>query len=268
MQEVTPSDRTNLALGKESRCRDGTEPLLYDAAIVMGLAKESLSTPATAEQEGREWGIFVFRSIRSQANVQVVACGLRIAKVELYSLAFLNDVSNRDGSGLLIRSDEVPNEEVTPLEMTAVFIDHDAQMQRAVGVPSLISPQGIEDVLEPFEGRGSTQFIDQVFLRSRHDEPLADRTTALRGHGSHRNWPRELHSHHAPVKGLIIEEQSILSRILASAGKASANFAMRVSVVHEGQDFLHRCGKWIGEEEKCRILESWLRPPRHADLVL
>ena len=268
VQEVAPSDRTDLALGKESRRRDGAEPLLHDPAIVMGLAEESLSTPATAEQEGPEWGTLVFRSIRSQAKVQVVACRLRIAKVELHGLAFLNDVSDRDGSGLLIRSDEVPNEEVAPLEMTPVLIDHDAQMQRAVRIAALGSPHGFEDVLEPFQGRDAAQFIDQVLLRSRHDKPFADRTAALRGHGSHGDRSGELHSHHAPVEALIIEEQSILSRILASAGKAPANFAVRVPVGHEGQDFLHRCRKGISEEEKGRILESRLRPPGHADLVL
>jgi len=268
VQKVTSSDRTDLALGKESSRRNRAEPLLHDPAIVMGLAEESLSTPATAEQEGSEWGTLVFRSILSQEKVQVVARRLRIAKVELHGLAFLNDVSDRDGSGLLIRSDEVSNKEVAPLEMTSVLIDHDAQMQRAVGIAALGSPQGFEDVLEPFQGRDAAQFIDHVLLRSRHDEPFADRTAALRGHGSHGDWSGELHSHHASVEALIIEEQSILSRVLASAGKASANFAVRVPVGHEGQDFLHRCRKGISEEEKGRVLESRLRPPRHADLVL
>ena len=268
MQKVASSDRTDLALGKESSRRDRAEPLLHDAAIVMGQAEESLSTPATAEQEGPEWGVPVFRSIRSQEKVQVVARRLRIAKVELHCLAFLNNVSDRDGAGLLIRADEVPNEEVAPLEMTSVLIDHDAQMQRAVGIAALGSPQGFEDVLEPFQGRDAAQFIDQVLLRSRHDKPFADRTATLRGHGSHGDRPGELHSHHAPVEALIIEEESVLSRILASAGKAPANFAVRVPVGHEGQDFLHRCRKWISEEEKSRVLESRLRPPGHADLVL
>jgi hypothetical protein len=35
----------------------------------MGVAEESLSTPATTEQEGPEGRIFVFRSILSQAKV-------------------------------------------------------------------------------------------------------------------------------------------------------------------------------------------------------
>jgi len=126
VQEVAHSDRTDLALGKESRCRDGAEPLLHGPAIVMGLAKESLSAPATAEQESPEWRTLMLRSIRSQKNVQIVACRLRIAQVELHGLAFLDDIPNRNSSGLLIRSNKVPNEEVSPLEMTPVLIDHDA----------------------------------------------------------------------------------------------------------------------------------------------
>jgi hypothetical protein len=140
MQKVAPSDRTDLALGKESRRRDGAEPFLHGPAIVMGMAEESHSTPATAEQEGSKWGIFVLRSICSQEKVQVVACRLRIAKVELHGLAFLNDVSDCDSPGLLIRSNQVPNEEVAPLEMTPMLVDHDAQMQRAVSIASLGSP--------------------------------------------------------------------------------------------------------------------------------
>lgn len=126
VQEVSSSDRTNLALGKESRRWDGAKPLLHDPDVMMGLAKESLSAPATAEQEGPEWRIPVLCSIRSQKHVQVVACRLRIAKVKLHSLAFLDDIPDRNSSGLLIRSDEVPNEEISPLEMTPVLIDDDA----------------------------------------------------------------------------------------------------------------------------------------------
>ena len=179
VQEVAPSDLANLALGKESRRRDGPEPLLHDPAIVMGLTEESLSTPATAEQKGPEWGTLVRRSIRSQEKVQVVACRLRIAEVELHSLTFLNDVSDCDGPGLLIRSDEVPNEEVAALEMTPVLIDHDTQVQRAVGIAALVSSQRLKDVLEPFQGRDATEFVNKVLFRLGDDKPFADRTTAL-----------------------------------------------------------------------------------------
>ena len=85
----------------------------------------------------------MLRSIRSQAKMQVVACRLCITKVELHGLAFLNDVSDRDGTGLLIRSNKVSNEEVASLEMAPVLIDHDAQMQRTVGIASSGCPPWI-----------------------------------------------------------------------------------------------------------------------------
>src|SRR5512141_1507174 len=125
MQKIAASNRTDLALRKEPRGRDGAEPFLHGSAIVMGLAEESLSTPATAEQESSEWRTFVFCSIRSQKHVQIVACRLRIAKVELHGLAFLHDISDRDSSSLLICSNEVPNEEIASLKMTPELIDHD-----------------------------------------------------------------------------------------------------------------------------------------------
>jgi hypothetical protein len=145
----------------------------------MGPAEESLSTPATAEQEGPERGTLVCRSIRGEEKVQVVACRLCIAEVELHGLALLNDIADRNGLGLLIRSDEVPNKEVAPLEMTLVLINHDSQVYRTVGIAALGSSQGFEDVLEPFQGRDAAEFIDEVLLRSGNDEPFADRAAAL-----------------------------------------------------------------------------------------
>ena len=69
MQEVSSSNLANLALGKKSSRRDGAEPLLHNPAIVVRLTEESLSTPATAEQESPEWGTWIRRSIRSQENM-------------------------------------------------------------------------------------------------------------------------------------------------------------------------------------------------------
>jgi hypothetical protein len=66
MQEIAPSDRTNLALGKESCRGDGAESLLHGSDIVMGSAKEPLPTPATTEQKGSQRRISVGRSIRSE----------------------------------------------------------------------------------------------------------------------------------------------------------------------------------------------------------
>jgi hypothetical protein len=131
--------------------------------------------------------------------------------VELHRLAFLHDISDCDGSSLLIRSDEVPNQEVTPLEMTAVLIDHNSQMQRAVRVAALGSSQRFKDVLEALQGRDAAELKNEVLLRPGDDKPFADRTAALRRHGPDSDRSRELHPHNAFVKDLVIEKESIFS---------------------------------------------------------
>ena len=69
MQEISPPDRTNLSLREKSSRRKRPETLLHNSTIVMGLAKEPLSTPATTEQESSKRGGLVLRSIRSQEKV-------------------------------------------------------------------------------------------------------------------------------------------------------------------------------------------------------
>lgn len=69
MQEVSPPNRADLALGKKSSRWDRTEPFLHDPDIMMGLPKESLPPSATAEQEGAERRTVVPESIRGQEKV-------------------------------------------------------------------------------------------------------------------------------------------------------------------------------------------------------
>ena len=179
MQEIATSDRAELALRKESRCRDGTKPFLHGSAIVMGLVEESLSTPATAEHKSPERGALVLR------------CGpLPGAHVNRRL-----QTSHREGgtarSGLLerhLRSQRL--RPVDPLRSGSErgslparngFHAHRSRSPDAMrdGHRGAVSPHGFEDVLKPFQGRDATQFIDEILLRSRHDKPFADRTAAL-----------------------------------------------------------------------------------------
>lgn len=128
VKEIASPDRTDLSLREKSSRGERPEALLHDSTIVMGLAKEALSTPATTEQKGSKRRILVLRAIRGQEKVQVVAGRFGIAEMELHSLSFLNDISDGDSPGLLIRTDEVTNEEVAPLKMTLVLIDDDAKV--------------------------------------------------------------------------------------------------------------------------------------------
>jgi len=131
--------------------------------------------------------------------------------VELDGLAFLHNVPDRDGSGLLVRSNEIPNKEVAPLEMAPVLIDYNAKMQCAVCIAAVGPSQRLKDILQPCQGCNAAEFINEVLLCPGDHKPFADRTTALRGHGSDSDRPGELHSDYASVEALIIEEQPIFS---------------------------------------------------------
>jgi hypothetical protein len=67
--------------------------------------------------------------------------------VELDGLAFLHDIPDRDGSGLLIRSDQVSDEEVAPLEVAPVLIDYNTQMQGTMRIAAVGPPQRLKDIL-------------------------------------------------------------------------------------------------------------------------
>lgn len=129
---------------------------------MMRAAEKPLSAPTAAEQESAERRALVLRAIRGQEKVQVVARRLCIAQVELHGLALLNDLSDRDGPGLLVRPNEVPNQEIASLEMTPVFVDHDSQVQCAVGIAALRPAQRFEHILEPLQRGNPAQFIDEV----------------------------------------------------------------------------------------------------------
>jgi len=154
--------------------------------------------------------------------------------VELDGLAFPYNVPNRHGSGLLIRSDQIPDEEVASLEMAPLLIDHNAKMQGVMRIASVRPSQRLKYILESCQGCNAAEFINKVLLCPSNDKPFSDRTTALRGHGSDSDRSGELHSYDSLVKALIIEEQSIFSRILPATGEAPDNCAMGVPVCHNG----------------------------------
>src|ERR1041385_5491098 len=99
--------------------------------------------------------------------------------MELYGLPFLHNIADRNGSGLLIRSDEIPNEKVAPPEMTGGPIHPDPQMHPQLRLPALRFAKRFKDVLGTRQGRHTAEFINKVLLRPSHNKPLTNRTTPL-----------------------------------------------------------------------------------------
>jgi hypothetical protein len=138
VQEVSSSDRTDFSLGEEPRDGDIPKPLVDHAAIVMRAAEQSLSAPTTTEEQCAQRRGAVCCTILGEKDLQILARGYAVAKMKLDGLAFLNDVTDRDGASLLVRANQIPNEEVPALEAISVLIDNDPEMERQV----CVSPVG------------------------------------------------------------------------------------------------------------------------------
>ena len=128
MEEISPSDRSDFALGEEACYRYPAHAFQQGAAIVMSFAEESFSSAAATKHKGAKRLFLVLRAVLRKEDVQVFTRGFRIAKMKLNGLAFLDDVADGNGARLLVRSDEVPDEKIPSLEVAAMFVDDNADM--------------------------------------------------------------------------------------------------------------------------------------------
>ena len=82
-----------------------------------------------------------------EQHAQVLVGGLSIPDLKLYGLSLLNDVSDDDGSGLLVRSEKVADQEVTSCELSPLLIHRDPDMQGALSLGTFLAAQLTEDHL-------------------------------------------------------------------------------------------------------------------------
>jgi hypothetical protein len=179
VEEVSPSDRSDLALGEETCHGNPAHPFLKRTAIVMGLAEESFPPAAAAKHERPPRLVLVFGTVRGEEHVQVFGGGFRVAKMKLNGLAFLDNVTNDNRARLLVCPDEITHEKIASFESASMFVDDDADVQHPMGLLTLRSLQRLERVLEAFKSRFATEFIDQVVVGPGDHEAFADGATAL-----------------------------------------------------------------------------------------
>jgi hypothetical protein len=67
-------------------------------------------------------------TICRKEDLQVFTGRFAVAEMKLYRLAFFHNVTDRNGSGLLIRAHEVSHKKVSALEPVSVLINDDAEM--------------------------------------------------------------------------------------------------------------------------------------------
>jgi hypothetical protein len=210
----------------------------------------------------------VYGTSLGEQDLQVLTRGYTVAKLKLDSLALLNDIADRNSAGLLICTNQVPNEKVSSLELIPMLVDDDTEMESQVCVSPVCVLERFEDILESLERRFPPKFVNQILLRLGHDESIADRTATLRDHRSNRNRPRQLYADESIVENVIVEQQPVGTSIMTSPGQTPYGLGPRIPLCHQRQHVLYRRSKGIGDQDKSGIRYGGLRPIGYLDLIL
>jgi hypothetical protein len=227
-----------------------SKPLVDHAAVVMRAAKQSLPTSTAAEEQRAQRRGTVYCTILREQDLQILTRGFAVTKLKLDGLALLNNIADRNSAGLLICTDQVPNEKVSSFELIPMLIDDDTEMESQVCVSPVCVLERFEDILEPLERRFPPKFVNQILLRLGHDESIADRTATLRDHRSNRNRPRQLYADEPIVENVIVEQQPVGTSIMTSSGQTPYGLGLRIPLCHHGEHVLYRCGKGISDQDK------------------
>jgi hypothetical protein len=100
--------------------------------------------------------------------------------MKLDGLSLLNDIADGYRSCLLVRSDEIPDKEIASLEMTPMFVDHDADVQRSMGLSALGCLERLKGILEALERRFPAELVNEIVIGLGDHESFTDRAAALR----------------------------------------------------------------------------------------
>lgn len=107
MKKVFPANGSNLALRKKPGDRNRPNAFLQHRAIMTGMSEEPFSAPTATEEEGAQRRVPMLGAVRCQKNVQIIAGGFGVSKLKLNRLTFLHEITDGDGSRLLVCSHEV-----------------------------------------------------------------------------------------------------------------------------------------------------------------
>jgi hypothetical protein len=86
-------------------------------------------------------------SVCGQEHIQIFTGRFRITHMELYGLALLHDLTDRNRAGRLVGPQQIPNQKIASLEPVAVLIDDNPKVERPMGSASVFLPQRFEDGL-------------------------------------------------------------------------------------------------------------------------
>ncbi len=222
---------------------------------MVGNTEEPFPASATTEEQRAQRPLGFMETGRGEERVEVLVGGPCVPDLKLNRLPFLDDVADDDGPRLLVRSQEIADQKIPAGKFRAVFIHGDADMERPLGLRTFIHRELPEDGLQAMQGWDSTEFLNDVLFRLCHDEPVADRPTALRNDRANGDVPGERDTDQAVAVHLFIEEQSILGKILTASCQPAECSSLRIPLFNDAQHVLQWGGEGICEEEHegCRL---------------
>jgi hypothetical protein len=156
-------------------------------------------------------------SVCGQEHIQIFTGRFRITHMELYGLALLHDLTDRNRAGRLVGPQQIPNQKIASLEPVAVLIDDNPKVERPMGSASVFLPQRFEDGLQPFQRRDPSKLMDQVPFRLRHHKPVADQPASLGDDGPNINRPGEADTDQSTIEYLIVENQPIHAGLMPAS---------------------------------------------------
>ena len=211
---------------------------------------EQPRTPAVARKHERSGG-----SSRpldpplGEEHHEVVVGRSGVAHVELHGLPHAHGVPDRKHPHLGVGTDDVAHEKRAPLTVVLIFARGAADVERRLDELLRLGIEACIDLAKTLEGRAAAQLDDQVFLRLRDHERLADRPASLRDDGADRR-AADHDADGARVVRRRPHDERVAARPPAAAGVAADHGNARVIFVHAAHEPLDVERKRIGEQEE------------------
>jgi hypothetical protein len=176
VQEVLPTNRAELTRTEAARYRDFAQELGHKPGVVVRRLEKLRTSPNAREQERRRRALArQCGHLALQGSAEVLVSGLRVAGVELHRLANIYFTTDDNGPAFGVRTDDAADEEISMALLAAVLVDHEAQMQAAIG-KELAVPVGqfVDQFLEALVRRSPAELAHDISLCTCHGERVPD----------------------------------------------------------------------------------------------
>jgi hypothetical protein len=210
---------------------------------------EHVGAPAVAGEEQRARGAVGAEGLclRAQRLPQVRVGRCCIAHLEPDRLAHPHLLADRDRPRLAVRPDDRSHQEVPPVVLGPVLVDHQPDEDARRGELPLGLRQGGDHLAESLHRRLPRQLADHVRLRSgdRHLRP--HRAGALGDAGEHLETSHP--NGHRAVRVDVSVPQQHRTPGERGAGEAPEHGDVRSRALDRGQQLLRREAEWIAERD-------------------